>query len=490
MRIVPKDLAQTRMTLDELRAEDEAVKERIRSIDAEHANVALSTEARDEMAELRDYRKVLAEHIEEREVRITLIQALDNEQHVERSENISRPATATRARTPEDVYDLGWYRMNSQSDEHYTQQLRDGAMRAIERAVYPHPDADKPKIQAHLERLQRTIDQPEAFSRHILQTGSPLYHRAFAKAWAQQPLTGEEQRSIALSPGTAGGVMAPFDLDPTVILTSDGVINPLRNGMARVEQVIGQKWQGVTSQGVVASRKLEKQVTEGQVPVFAQPEVSPVRVDTLVPYTFEASASIGSLQTQIARMIVSAKDEEEADSFINGDGVEEEPGGLITTLEAGSVINSGVSNDFSALNIYAVKNQTPPRFRGRGQYLAEGAIYDFIRQLDDAGGSNLWVQLADPNPATLAGRPAREISTMSGEVANGEQVLIYGDFSQFLIVDQIGMAFELIPHLFNQQSAGSGFGRPTGQRGVYAYWMNNSKILVHEAFRLLEIGSS
>jgi predicted phage gp36 major capsid-like protein len=42
------------------------------------------------------------------------------------------------------------------------------------------------------------------------------------------------------------------------------------------------------------------------------------------------------------------------------------------------------------------------------------------------------------------------------------------------------MTVEMIPHLFGPAGR-----RPTGQRGVYAVWMNNSKILVPSAFKRL-----
>lgn len=59
--------------------------------------------------------------------------------------------------------------------------------------------------------------------------------------------------------------------------------------------------------------------------------------------------------------------------------------------------------------------------------------------------------------------------------------MLQGDFSQFLIVDRVGMGIELVPQLLGTNR------RPTGERGVFALWFNNSKILVDNAFRLLQI---
>ena len=65
---------------------------------------------------------------------------------------------------------------------------------------------------------------------------------------------------------------------------------------------------------------------------------------------------------------------------------------------------------------------------------------------------------------------------------SGQLPLLFGDFKQFLIVDRVGMGIELVPHLFGQTS-----NFPTGQRGLFAIWFNNSLVLADNAFRLLQV---
>ena len=84
-------------------------------------------------------------------------------------------------------------------------------------------------------------------------------------------------------------------------------------------------------------------------------------------------------------------------------------------------------------------------------------------------------------PATFNGYPAYEASPMSGTITSGSQVLVQGDFRQFLIVDRVGMGIELVPHLFGATNR-----YPTGQRGILAIWFNNSHVLATNAFRLLQ----
>jgi predicted phage gp36 major capsid-like protein len=60
-----------------------------------------------------------------------------------------------------------------------------------------------------------------------------------------------EQRAMS-STDTAGGYFVPFELDPTVILTSSGSINSLLS-VSRVINTVSDVWHGVSSAGVAAS---------------------------------------------------------------------------------------------------------------------------------------------------------------------------------------------------------------------------------------------
>ena len=103
----------------------------------------------------------------------------------------------------------------------------------------------------------------------------------------------------------------PFQLDPTLIATSDGAINPLRM-LARVERITGKKWQGVTATGVTVQRGTEGSPAVDGSMVLDQPELDTIRVTGFVPFSIELDVSWGALQTEVARLLQDAKDEEEA----------------------------------------------------------------------------------------------------------------------------------------------------------------------------------
>lgn len=474
-------------TVEELVAYDGRLAARAAALDQEYAGLPFGDEAAREFAAIKEAREEVSARVAELEARQSYLASIASEPaRQERAGTAQGRPINGGSRIPENVFDLAAYRQVARSDEDYGHLMADGARKVVEAASFPHPRANPDVIKADLSALLGRVDDPEALARHMLRTGSPLYGRAFAKQLAGHALNAEEIGALSLGTGSEGGFAVPFQLDPTLIRTSDGAINPLRS-IARVERITGKKWQGVTAGPVTVTRGGEVVVATPTGPVLGQPEVETNKVQGFVPITIELGLAWPSAQAELATSFQDAKDEEEAESFVNGDGQGTNAGGIIGSLDPSSLVYTG-GVSFGPEDVYALKNALPPRFRARGRFLAESGIYDEVRQFDENGGSNMWVQLPDGNPARLIGYPQHEISTMDPAVADGADILAFGDFNQFLIVDRIGMTVELIPHLTRQATAGAGYGVPTGQRGVYAHWHNNSVILVHNAFRVLQVG--
>jgi HK97 family phage major capsid protein len=59
---------------------------------------------------------------------------------------------------------------------------------------------------------------------------------------------------------------------------------------------------------------------------------------------------------------------------------------------------------------------------------------------------------------------------MVSTVTTGSKIAVQGDFRYFVIVDRIGMDIDRV------QSVGGSL-RPTGQRVIYCFWRNTSKVL-------------
>jgi HK97 family phage major capsid protein len=385
----------------------------------------------------------------------------------------------------ENIYDLAALRQRARSLDDLPGLYRENAYRAVERARYPglHSFRGMVSVEDAQEHIRMLLDGPDdedgTLARRILVTGSPEYERAFYRylmRGSMAGLTAGEQRALSMGASDSAKLAVPFTLDPTVILTSDGSTNPLR-AISRVETITGRAWEGVTSAGITVGRSGEAAEVDDDAPTLAQPTVTPTRVDGFVPFSIESDQDWPRLRSEMTRLLQDAKDQEEASSFVTGSGTGNNPEGISAGLATTSNVADGFTS-FEATDLYAVENALPPRFQPRARWLGRKNTYNLVRALDTSGGGSLWVRLGPGIPGELIGYPAHEASAMPTRTTATNRYLILGDFNHFLIVDKAGMDVELVPHLFS-----TGNNRPSGQRGLLAFWRNNSAILVDNAFR-------
>ena len=469
-------------TIEEYEARQGEIKGRVAEIDAEFAGEALPDDVRDEWNTLNKEYDDNVVRIEELKARRARVEELST-----REENREgAPFHVGRTQTESDIYDLAAVRTASRNHEEEARMLRDNALRAVERTTFPHERAEATKVRDHIARLlERKDNEDGRLARHLLTTGSPLYRRAFSRAIAGAPLSSDELRALSLT-GAAGGFAVPFQLDPTIIPTSNFSVNPFRV-ISRVEQITTDEWRGVSSAGVTASYKAEAAEATDDAPSLAQPAVSTERADVFIPYSWEVGQDWRSLEDEMSVLIQDAKDDLEATKFAVGSGVGE-PQGVITG--ATNTVAAGGVASFAVADLYKLEEAVPPRFRQRSVMVASRFIYNKVRQFDTAGGASLWMKLPEGLPneprgntgAELIGYPANEASAMAATLATGSKILLMGDFRYFIIVERIGMSISNIPHLFGANR------RPTAQSGLFAFWRNASKVLDANAFRVLVTG--
>lgn len=300
-------------------------------------------------------------------------------------------------------------------------------------------------------------------------------------------ITADEQRALSTWTGVDGGFLVPFVLDPTVILTSDAAVNPYRRIARMIQLANANTWKGVSSAGVVASFDPEFTEVSDDTPDFEQPDLYVEKAQAFVEFSFEADQDIPGLAGELATMFQEAKDELEADKYTNGAGHDsDEPEGILTG--ATTTIDSSGSGAIAIDDTDALEAGLPPRWRSRAEYLASRFIYTKLKRLATADDQGFWVPIqgglantAGGNTGySLNGYPTNECSEMPAAVTAGTLMMVLGDWRQFAVVDRIGMATELVPHLM-----GASF-RPTGKRGLLAHWRTTSGVLVPGAFRVLK----
>lgn len=376
-------------------------------------------------------------------------------------------------------------------------ELRSRALDAIEK-MSGTTDNRRETATRLLERWDTTDGR---LAEQVLVTSSPDYMRAFAKLASSQgraQLRGDEadavERAMSLTDAN-GGYLVPFQLDPTVILTSDGSLNQIRQA-ARTVIATGDVWHGVSAGAVQWSFDAEAEEVSDDSPTFAQPDIPVKTARGFVPISLEAMMDAQNVAQDVAQLLADGKDNLESVTFINGDGGAKTPRGIMTAMLAAAgtdatlVVASAVSGSLQDTDVYAVHDGVAARYRPRSSWLANTGFYSMVRQLDSAGGAALWERIGNDRPAQLVGRPVYEAEAMDGKINAGDNYLaVFGDFSNFVIADRIGMTVEFIPHLFGPGVTGAGArgGFPTGQRGWFAYYRVGSDVVNPRAFRLLDV---
>lgn len=480
------DLAEARSVEDR----EERIKQidaRLAELDAEFDNLPMTDEAREEWNSLngeRDQQAVAVRELKARKGRMR--QLSEQPSATETARGVEAPAFVKSH--GDDIYDLTRIRTASRSQEDHKTRLHDNAKRAIERAAFPEFAGRRETVQEHVERLLGKDDKTGTLAERFLATGNPLYDRAFGKAVMRglHTLSGDEQRAMSVygNAGVDGGLAVPFQLDPTVILTSDGTMSPMRR-ISRVVQIVSKTWQGITSDGITVSRSAEGAAAAGNEFAIEQPEVNPTRVIADVQFSVELDQDWAQFRDEVSKLLNEGKDNEEDTSFVTGTGVGNNPFGVVTTLDAGSLVNasSTAGGGLTLTDTDDLELELPPRFRRNATYLGNKAVYQKLRQLaraEAAFAGDRWVNMSATTPAQLNGYSAEEATAMTEDYSTAtRRFLLLGDFSHFLIVDRLGMSVEINPHVVNAS------GRWTGQRSLVAVWRNSSKILADNAFRAL-----
>jgi len=476
--------------LTDLQARQGSIKTRLKEIDADADGEPFTDSQRSEWNDLNEEFERNAKHISELEARSERLAALvGEERHVESEPKASYSRGVKKSRVPDDPTDLASYRSLSGSIDDLHNAYKEGALRINDRMHSAMPNVDREATQERVERILTTVDSPEdrSFARRVINTSGDTYSRAFGKKLMGQHLTSDEDRALSLTT-TAGGYAVPYTLDPTVVLTSGGQICPIRS-LARVETITGNTWYGVSSTGVTAAYSAEATEASDNAPTLAQPSANVEKAQAFIPFSIEIGQDWGSLQAEMGMLLRDAKEDLESAQFLTGLGHGSNvPQGLIAVGGYTAVVTTATTAVFAVADLYSLEAALQVRSRVRGVFFGNKATYQKIRQFDTGGGANLWVQLQYGEPATLLGYPAYEWSDYSSAVTtSGSTVLSFGDPSKFLIVDRVGMDVELIPHLFATAN-----NRPSGQRGLYAYWRNTSNIVnpslsANSAFQSLKI---
>lgn len=367
--------------------------------------------------------------------------------------------------------------------EEIQRALVSGSIKAME-----SHDLDGADNEKHFEKTIKRHASDLMWAQNILARSRPEYESGWAKLMMGRPelLTDLERTAMSSGSNTNGGYLIPTHLDPTIILTNSGSSNVIR-GISRVVTLTeGTTWNGVTSAGVTASWDGELTEVSDDTPTFGRESVATGVAQAFVQASISSFQDISGLESDVRMLFADARDRLEGAAHATGAGTGATPTGIVTALDASTSveITSTTAATIGEVDIHSVYRQVPVRWRGRGTWLANPLYTLAVKRLGTAVSSSYSGDLTMPVSERWLGRPVVESDDMPTTQTTTalDNEIIFGDFSQYLIVDKPGsMSIEFIPHLFNTTT-----NLPDGRRGWYAYWRTGADCVNLSAFRLLQ----
>lgn len=499
-------------TVEEYATYQTTVRDRMRDLDAEFVGKPLPDDARSEFASLQEIDKEATLRIREIEERRKVLDGFaKNEANLERP--YARPQIVKSRRVPEDIFALGDYRKLSNSEQELGQAYRDGAMFAVERAIYPNPESKASVEQEHIANLLEHADQPSPvnpnreLAQRVIATGSDTYLRAFTKYIQGRPLSPSEMHAVApwtVQTDATGGYAVPFYFDPTLLHTGAWTnINPYRQACT-VKTIVGtDTYNGATAAAFTVARAAEAAAATEGLGAVGQISAIVGKVHGVGTVSIELLQDRPDITSEIAALISEAKDTEEESIFTIGTGsalgAGYNPIGMLpahTTSGAYTHIDTGAANGaVAATDAYLVESALPTRHRKNAAWFMNRGVIRVFQALETTGGQLFGGQYYNRTPyptidpkgntgLTLLGYPIWETPSAPAFVAATDDLVIacLCDPSSYYIVERAGMSVEVIPHFLDATT-----GYPTGQRMIYAWWRNTAKPANVDAGRRLAL---
>lgn len=376
-------------------------------------------------------------------------------------------------------------------------EVRDAALAGVERDL--NAGSIGADAAGQLEKLVRSrkvttdgdvILDGDAIARRAVLTSRDEYRSAFLKGVSQTnpAFSPEEVRALnefrAQSVGTttAGGFAVPVVIDPTIILTTGAADAPILR-VARVETITNNVWKGVTGSPAAWSYDAESATVSDDTITIGQPVVTTYTARAFVPYTIEIEQDWPSFASEMAGVISQGYVDLIAAQSMTGSG--SAPQGIFTAIDAAAAREVVVttSGQLSAIDVLKAWNHVPERFRGRSSWFSSVSVESKVRVPATDIAGLYTVDLNSEGLGLVNGRPyyttdyAPAFTGTTGTV----NLLVVGDFSNYVIAQRAGMNLELVPHLVDVTN-----NRPTGERGWFAWARHGMDSVNDNAFALLK----
>lgn len=312
------------------------------------------------------------------------------------------------------------------------------------------------KLEETVEQLGKDIEEKASLITQLekkvyrMPNGSPLTSLDVDAAYSEikhfmttgsRHLNGQEYKYLRSDNNEDGGFLVP-DAPLQSIVDKKVELSPMREYCTVMSTTYNEVPFPVRLSDGEAFWVGEGETIGSSTPKYGLEKIPLHELGRNVPITMiEMQDSAFNMESEIS-FVVGRSFAKAEDVFINGNGVKKPEGFLENPYI--QVVESGIANSFSGDNIAELDAELKTDYRNPIRFLTRKTL-KHIRTLKDGQGQYLLVALRDGLPPTINGYPYKEMPGMP-EIGAGTKPMAFGDFSNYAIIDRIGMTMIRDPY--------------------------------------------
>lgn len=373
-----------------------------------------------------------------------------------------------------------------------SKQGANGLMSAEDAATYDRMETEVVDLGREIDRLERqaVIDaelakatsapitnKPNAQVSGETKTGRATdeYRRAFWDNMRNRH-SYEIQNALSIGTDSEGGYLCPEEYEKKLVEALEDEVFFISLATVIRTSSGDRKIPIVTSKGEAAWIDEGGQFPESD-DSFGQTSIGAHKLATMIKVSDELlNDSVFNIEQYISKEFGRRIGTKEEEAFFIGDGTGKPIGIFNATggAETG-VTASGVNITFDDVMDLYYSLRAP--YRNKATWILNDSTVKAIRKLKDGNGNYIWQpSVREGEPDRILNRPYRT-SIYVPELAAGNRVMAFGDFSYYWIADRQGRSFKRLNELY----------ATTGQVGFLASERVDGKLILPEAVKTLDI---
>ena len=373
-----------------------------------------------------------------------------------------------------------------------SKQGSNGLMSAEDAATYDKMEEEVVDLGKEIDRLERqaVIDAELAKATSTPITNKPNtqpggetktgratdeYERAFWNSMRNKN-SYEIQNALSIGTDSEGGYLVPDEYEKKLVEALEDEVF-FRSLATVIKTSSGdRKIPIVTSKGEAAWIDEGGQFPESD-DSFGQTYIGAHKLATMIKVSDELlNDSVFNIEQYISKEFGRRIGTKEEEAFFIGDGTGK-PIGIFNKTGGADIGVTAATTSITFDDVMDLYYSLRAPYRNKATWLLNDSTVKAIRKLKDGNGNYIWQpSVREGEPDRILNRPYRT-SIYVPELAAGNRVMAFGDYSYYWIADRQGRSFKRLNELF----------ATTGQVGFLASERVDGKLILSEAVKTLDV---